>query len=181
MKIFYDTEFIEDGCTIELISIGMVAEDGRELYRVVDDEGTLTAAVEHAWLRANVIPSLPLIVPSNPKYAWDFDADHADWPNVQQRPQVVEDVRAFIGHTPQPELWAWYGAYDHVALCQLFGRMTDLPDGVPMWTNDLKQEVVRLGNPRLTQQPHGTEHNALADARWVRDTYRALTAAGATR
>ena len=34
MKIFYDTEFIENGRTIELISIGMVAEDGRELYLV---------------------------------------------------------------------------------------------------------------------------------------------------
>lgn len=30
MRYFYDTEFIEDGHTIELISIGVVAEDGRE-------------------------------------------------------------------------------------------------------------------------------------------------------
>ncbi len=34
MKIFYDAEFIEDGVTIDLISIAMVAEDGRELYAV---------------------------------------------------------------------------------------------------------------------------------------------------
>ena len=34
MKYFYDTEFIEDGSTIELISIGVVAEDGREYYAV---------------------------------------------------------------------------------------------------------------------------------------------------
>ena len=31
MRYFYDTEFIEDGTTIELVSIGVVAEDGREL------------------------------------------------------------------------------------------------------------------------------------------------------
>ena len=35
MRIFYDTEFLEDGKTIDLISIGMVAEDGREYYAVV--------------------------------------------------------------------------------------------------------------------------------------------------
>ena len=34
MRIFYDTEFLDDGKTIDLISIGMVAEDGRELYAV---------------------------------------------------------------------------------------------------------------------------------------------------
>src|SRR4051812_11038169 len=34
MKYFYDTEFLEDGQTIELISIGIVAEDGREYYAV---------------------------------------------------------------------------------------------------------------------------------------------------
>lgn len=32
MKYFYDTEFIEDGKTIELLSIGIVSEDGRKLY-----------------------------------------------------------------------------------------------------------------------------------------------------
>lgn len=32
MKYFFDTEFIEDGKTIELLSIGIVSEDGREFY-----------------------------------------------------------------------------------------------------------------------------------------------------
>ncbi len=34
MKFFLDTEFIEDGRTIDLVSIGVVAEDGREFYAV---------------------------------------------------------------------------------------------------------------------------------------------------
>ena len=56
---------------------------------------------------------------------------------------VAREVRCFILAAPDPELWAWCGAYDHVALCQLWGRMIDLPKGVPMWTNDLKQEAER--------------------------------------
>ena len=34
MKYFYDTEFIDNGRTIELISIGVAAEDGREYYAI---------------------------------------------------------------------------------------------------------------------------------------------------
>lgn len=34
MRYFFDTEFYEDGKTIDLVSIGIVAEDGRELYAV---------------------------------------------------------------------------------------------------------------------------------------------------
>jgi hypothetical protein len=33
----FDTEFIEDGRTIDLISIGIVCEDGREYYAVNSD------------------------------------------------------------------------------------------------------------------------------------------------
>jgi hypothetical protein len=176
VKLFYDTEFIEDGKTIRLLSIGMVAADGRELYRIVDDEETVTRAVEHPWVRANVLPHLPITVtPTTPdRYPdWDYDDQHADWHRIVVRADVASDVRGFIQATPDAELWAWYGAYDHVALCQLFGAMVDLPEGVPMWTNDLKQEVVRLGNPTLPKQDGG-EHNALADARWVRDAYASL-------
>ena len=32
MKYFYDCEFIDDGHTIQLVSLGMVAEDGRAYY-----------------------------------------------------------------------------------------------------------------------------------------------------
>jgi hypothetical protein len=34
VRYFYDTEFIDDGYNIELISIGVVAEDGREYYAI---------------------------------------------------------------------------------------------------------------------------------------------------
>ncbi len=173
MKIFYDTEFLEDGATIRLISIGMVAEDGRELYRIADDAELISDAYGHAWLRANVIPHLPIVHKTSLDDWWNWDDEHADWPAINTREDIADDVRQFIQATPDAELWAYYAAYDHVALCQLFGRMVDLPEGVPMWTNDLQQEIVRAGNPTLPKQA-GAEHNALADARWNRDVYASL-------
>lgn len=166
MKIFYDTEFIENGKTIDLISIGMVAEDGRELHAVNRDMPVKRIS-KHDWLMANVVPSLPRIhgdrrLQVNPRrnpLALDFEH-----PAMLSRERIATQAERFILATPDVELWAWYSAYDHVALCQLWGRMIDLPDGVPMWTDDLKQEAMRLGNPTMPKQAEG-EHNALADAR----------------
>ncbi|KAB2347365.1 3'-5' exoribonuclease [Actinomadura rudentiformis] len=168
MRIYYDTEFLEDGRTIELISIGLVAEDGREYYAVASDgyadRPRIDRVLAHPWLREHVVPSLPLALDVNP---WRWDVNHPDIDHVKSRREIAQAARDFILETPDVELWAWYGAYDHVALCQLWGRMVDLPDGVPMYTHDLKQECDRLGNPPMPQQAEGL-HNALADARHVK-------------
>ena len=176
MKIFYDTEFIEDGRSIDLISIGLVADDGREYYAVCSevDQWTPEGSEKlhkrisgHDWLMRNVIPHLPLN--SKPdrmtsgQWIWSLDRSSL---LVRPRWVIANEVREFILAAPDPQLWAWYAAYDHVVLCQLWGSMIRLPKGVPMWTNDLKQECVRLGDPQIPvlEQAEG-EHNALADAR----------------
>lgn len=177
MRVYYDTEFLEDGRTIELISIGMVAEDGREYYAVNSDT-PWERIYNHVWLMQHVWPSLPLrdydpsrFSPtrftngrrdSSGRGAVDLTATE-----VKPRQVIANEVRDFMQATPHVELWASYGAYDHVVLCQLWGRMIDLPEGVPMYTHDLQQEVDRLGGPPLPEQPDGL-HNALADARHVR-------------
>ena len=157
MDIDYDTEFLEDGKTIELISIGMVREDGAEYYAVAED-APWDRILQHQWLCENVLPSLPGV---GAGWYWHIDTTHKA---VKPKAKIAEEVAAFLLEKGKPELWAWYGAYDHVALCQLWGRMIDLPEGVPMWTNDIRQEAHRLGNPRLPEQPAGA-HNALMDAR----------------
>lgn len=152
MRYWYDTEFHEDGSTIDLISIGIVAEDGREYY-AVNRDADWGRIHEHPWLMDNVVPYLG---------------------TGERKPRrlIRSEVAAFLAHDVRsvrdvPELWAWFAAYDHVALAQLFGRMIDLPVHIPQWTNDVRQEHRRLGYPQLPPQPGGL-HNALADARHVR-------------
>ena len=180
-RIWYDTEFLEDGRTIELISIGLVREDGAEYYAVSKDAAKrpLRRRIrKHEWLMANVVPSLPKWSGDANLYAprrWLFNYSH---PAVKPRHVIAREVRGFILGVPNPSLWAWYGAYDHVVLCQLWGQMIDLPKGVPMWTNDLKQEAERLGNPDLPSLPGVTEHNALSDAREVKFRHELLERLG---
>lgn len=57
MKYFYDTEFLDNGTTVDLISIGIVAEDGREYYAVNLDMPTVKIR-DSEWLMENVMPQL---------------------------------------------------------------------------------------------------------------------------
>ena len=55
-RIFYDCEFIEDGATIELVSLGAVDESGREFYAVSRGFDPMRAG---PWVRKNVLDKLP--------------------------------------------------------------------------------------------------------------------------
>jgi hypothetical protein len=178
MKVWYDTEFWERGPShpIDLISIGMIREDGEELYLINGDAPISEIAEQHPWLRDNVLRQLPLrLDPTGVAWTAKWDLDHPAAPAIWARDALADQVRRFLLDRLGPlELWAWYGAYDHVVLAQLFGRMIDLPTGIPMWTNDLRQEVHRLGNPQMPEQPSGL-HNALEDARHLRVMHEHLS------
>lgn len=179
MRIYYDTEFLEDGRTVELISIGMVAEDGREYYAANRDMPAKRIA-RSEWLMANVVPGLPRLTGDARMMAGRRNPLALDWQRreLKRRSRIADEVKEFIQATPDVELWAWYGAYDHVVLCQLWGAMVDLPDGVPMYTHDLKQEHDRVGRPPLPDQAEGL-HNALADARHVKVMAESMAASAA--
>jgi len=146
LRYFYDTEFIEDGTTIDLVSIGVVDERGREFY-AVSTEFDPTKAIP--WVRDNVLDKLP----SPADKAW------------QPRERMRDNLLAYLtGPGEQFELWAWYAAYDHVALCQLWGPMTALPRPIPRYSHELRQRWHDLGRPKLPDAPPD-QHDALADAR----------------
>ncbi|MEW2108645.1 3'-5' exoribonuclease domain-containing protein [Streptomyces albidoflavus] len=183
VAIDYDLEFLEDGRTIDLISIGMVTDDGREYY-AVNSDAPWDRIKNHPWLMRNVWPHLPLrghksglVTVGGATEVQLTTPGVVDTSDTQVRPHwvIANEVRDFIQVTPDVELWANYGAYDHVALCQLWGRMIGLPEGVPMFTHDIQQEARRLGLgwDDLPQQETG-EHNALADARHNRTVRRWL-------
>lgn len=167
MRYFYDTEFIENGKIIDLISIGLVAEDGREYYAISTEFDPKKAS---EWVKENVLPHLP---PRNPNPADASPRIVQESRFWKQRKQIREDLIAFCD--PQqygtPEFWGYYSAYDHVALCQLFGVMVDLPKGWPMLTYDLRQLLYSRSRQDVTQ-PDDAPHHALADARWIASTFK---------
>lgn len=186
MRYWFDCEFIEDGHTIDLLSIGVVAEDGRELYA---QRAEMRPQKASKWVQENVLVHLqPCVTYPAPPYApdkpnwtfgWSIHDGHVgkingEWVHCgnpacpwRKHDELKHDLVEFLNpeRYGKPELWGYYADYDHVALCQLFGTMMDLPHGWPMYTRDIKQLCDELGNPQLPEQGKG-EHHALADARW---------------
>lgn len=145
-RYFYDCEFIEDGRTIDLISIGMVSDDGREYYAVSSEFDPTRAG---SWVRSKVLPHLPKPADS----AW------------RDRATIRAELLEFLTAPGLPvQLWAWCGAYDHVALAQLWGDMPALPQALPRFTREIRQHWEIAGCPPV-RDPGRDRHHALADAR----------------
>ena len=187
----YDTEFIERGATypLDLLSIGMVSSDGRELYlENVEADWRHILRMGDPWLRENVLPHIKgPFVEGRPW--WPSPTGDQDWADAKRmtpwrhRDEIRDEILAFTDpqqHGPIERWVGYYADYDHVLLSQLFGRMVDLPKGYPMWTWDLKQEAARLGINWLGRlvkhdpEVDGPEHSAISDARWVMRAYRFL-------
>lgn len=148
MRFFIDTEFEDYGsrAPIRLLSIGIVAEDGREYYAESDD----ISPVESDWIRENVLPFMT---------GADFRGEF----------QITSDILAFVGDDPKPEFWGYYCDYDYVVFANIFGGIVGWPKGWPYLFYDLRQSLDQAGLQHITQ-PDST-HNALDDARWIAQAF----------
>jgi hypothetical protein len=154
---FYDTEFIEYPTSIDLISIGVVDDQDNDFY-AVSNEFDYEKAKADDWLRDNVLSKLP---------------DESEW---KSREQIKNELLEFLNPSEDEpvELWSNYPAYDHVVLCWLFGRMGDLPEGMPKKTNCVQQLAEELDRVDDLPPDSDDEHDALVDARWVKQAYNIL-------
>lgn len=169
---FYDTEFKEDGRTIDLISLGIVSGDGRTFYAVNNEFDTRRVAADN-WLMKNVMSSIA----HEQFVVADFEGKplvrdiYVTDPAAMTKKEMGHALLDFFfgpgalgGKKNSIELWHWYGAYDHVALCQVWGAMMDMPEGIPWYSNDIKTLHQKAGFIQLPKQPPGL-HNALEDAK----------------
>jgi hypothetical protein len=163
MNYYIDTEFYEDGKQIHLISIGIVCEDGRELYCENGEFNWEIVPNDH-WIQQNVRPHL----------------EHGDgvwcaYTKAELRFAIQQFV--FDGNS-KPVFYGYFADYDWVVMCQLFGRMVDLPSGFPKYCIDLKQTMHERGLSKEWKQAvcpdPEDDHHALVDARWNMALHRAL-------
>ena len=117
--------------------------------------------------------------------------------------QIAEEIKEFVGfpnyeYQPKtsigrslekdyPEFYVYYGDYDWVVFCWLFGKMINLPDGFPYYAKDIKQIIdskiweykgVNYEGKDLKRLPHypkqTNEHNALSDSIFNKELYEFL-------
>ena len=153
---FMDLEFAETGGkpnpTIDLISIGIVAEEGHAFYAESLEFDIVNC---NEWVITNVVSKL-----GPPK-------------DRLSRANIAKGVKRFLGQNPI--IHCYYGSYDWVCFCWLFGTMMDLPEGYPMMPIDLQQMWIQQGKPEGVKPPDPEgEHNALVDAKWNLQLYKNL-------
>ena len=172
MKVYHDWEFLESGNSVHPLSVGMVTDDGYELYYEFID-APWGRILKHEWLVANVVPKL------SAKHNAAIVSGVGN--NIVKSTLAIRmKIHQFLADAQSRDnkplqLWGWYSGYDHVCLGQLFGSMANLPETIPMWTNDIRQEAqrldVRIPDLRSADQPI---HHALADAKVEREMHEWL-------
>lgn len=155
VRYWIDTEFQDDGVRLHVLSVGAVAEDGREFYAVCSD---FPFAAANEWHHQHTLPLLP-------------PRGH---PACADTATVARRLRDFIGYD-LPEFWAMCSPWDWLGVVRLFGRIEDAPDGWPMIAFDLWQVEHHAGCRCRPPNP-GPAHDALVDARWHRLVYDHLVA-----
>lgn len=195
MKYFIDTEFIEGFFKsafstkkrhyVDLISIGIVCEDGRR-YSAINSEYKYDDADD--WVKKNVITPLYIsTVHGDARNHNTVDGFHL-WFGKPVK-TIAQELLEFFGcsyedgnwYAPNGiEIYGYFADYDWVVFCSLFGRMIDLPKGFPMYCRDLKQMMDERGLSKEWKQencpdPVG-EHDALVDALWNYTLYQKMCA-----
>ena len=179
MKIFFDTEFTGLHQNTTLISIGCVAEDGREFYAELID---YDKSQVDDWLQENVIDNLIL----------DFEGHEEDGNNLYVRadtPFVQADLENWLSKFKLIEIWSDTLAYDWVLFNQLFGHAFNIPPNVYYIPFDIATLFKIKGiDPDINREEFGlsdesgampdpsrwNKHNALWDAKVIKACYGKL-------
>ena len=150
MKYWIDFEFTK--VNDDNISVGVVAEDGRELYLVRHDYLSLRKSQNCTdWVKENVLPLL-----------FKQGVGERVYPNVLDLCLFGEELREFISLDPDPLIIA-DSAVDVYRFCQAY---TTSSDGT--WCSSNKDKMtfeVRNVDCYPTTLPGAIQHHALWDAR----------------
>ena len=174
----YDFEFSEAGNEnpIKPYSIGIVAEDGRTFYRETPYSTSTSGANE--FVLKNVFPHFIHYNRQCECGGREVRAGEVAVVNCPLRTlqQLRSELVEFFKRDKRVELWGYFCAYDHVAFCQLFGSMSELPSQFPYYTKDIRQFADHLGFGKIKVPQTGSEHSAIDDAQWTMTVYRKLRA-----
>lgn len=180
MKVFFDTEFTGLHQNTTLISIGLIAEDGRTFYAELTD---YDKAQVDDWLQKNVIENLIV----NQEREHYYRIVEGDW-LIRDHSQIVASrLEEWLSLYPSVEMWSDCLSYDWVLFGQLFGHAFNIPKNVYYIPFDIctlfkaagvdpdvSREEFARGGVYWFAEDQVRKHNALWDARIIKACYDRL-------
>lgn len=182
MKIFFDTEFEGLYKDANLISIGLISENGKEFYAEIND---INPDKQESWIKSNVLDNT---VEYGEVQVLDIVNDENDY-YVGDKEYIGSQLREWLMQFGEIELVSDVCHYDMVLLIDLFGSAMDLPGNVCPSCHDINQDIARVYN--MTEKEafnysrelllegnnistEGQKHNSMYDARVIKSLYEIL-------
>lgn len=199
MKLFFDTEFTGLRKDTTLISIGIVSEDGRKFYAVLNDFDVTQCT---QWINENVIKGVvedALSIPIGIIEDIGEDGKYMDFWFVKGNKSLVSihlnRWLNWIGGYDSIQFVSDVCHYDFVLLIDLItngGTALDIPDNISAVCHDINQDIAQhfgvsdaeafdMSREQIMNDLCGSEaivtgdkHNSLYDAEVIRAIYKEI-------
>ncbi len=176
-KVFFDCEFTGLQQNTTLISLGCVAEDGREFYAEFTDYDRKQI---NPWLEENVIEHLT--------YRGMAQVEWSDGGRMvmkDDRHSIAAALQTWLSQFDHVEMWSDVLAYDWMLFCELFDA-PDTAERLPRNVYYIPFDIATLmkiknvdpdiSREELSGIENLAKHNALDDARIIKACYEKLIA-----
>ena len=183
VKIFFDTEFTGLYKDTELISIGLVDENGREFYGEITD---FDKSKVDEWIKENVLLNT---VEFGDISILDI-CDVVDSYYVGTKETITNYLKEWLKAYDNIELVSDVCHYDMVLFIDLFGTAFDLPSNINASCHDINQDIANyldiserdafdfsretFINTYSVNDIESNKHNALYDAKVIRKIYNII-------
>ena len=174
MNVYFDTEFtgLHKGTT--LISIGLIASNGKKFYAEIVD---YDRSQVNDWIKENVINNLWAVSKTIDECS-KFEYYH-----LGTKEQIAQKLKEWFLEFDSVQLISDVAHFDMVLLIDLFGGAFDLPKNVNPSCHDINQDIAKfLG---VTEREafdvsrecflgiclSSEKHNALYDAKIIKEIY----------
>jgi len=180
-RVYLDTEFEGLWKTANLISLGLVSEDGKELYIEFND---IDIDKQDDWIKQNVL--------INTVFYGGVDINSiTDASNyfVGDKTAVKNKLIEWFKQFPEVQVVSDVCHYDFVQFIDIFGTAFDLPANINASCHDINQDIAKyyyITEKRAFDMSRedvlatfdayidGVKHNSLYDAKVIKEIYLKL-------
>jgi hypothetical protein len=183
LKLFFDTEFTGLRQDTTLISIGIVSENERQFYAELTDYNEKLC---DDWIKNNVLEHLYTRYPKNVR-----EAEYVPNLHVGDTTSISKALEIWLKQFDYVEMVSDVCHYDFMLFINLFGTAWSLPKSVCPSCYDINQDIARkygisqreafdksrediLYQNYKERTISGNKHNALYDAKVIREIYQIL-------